>query len=253
MIGKSLRSLVVIAVFMGLVYFTPAVLKIHPAFSVTPKTLVSVSSEEANTSQGYWVPIIIGVVVGIVVAAISTTLSFVATQYGLKKERDKNRKEQAESLKVAFWGEINSIRLLLGKPARDVFRAWQEGRTLQRYILDCPKAIFKANAGQLGDLRDSQLVRHLVNFYSYVEVWEAKGKSIQGGDTSPIAFIDYVILLVSILDLSVNLDMRLSKATKHLEGDQPSVIVSEQDAIDRRFTSEALRQLTEARMSLENS
>ena len=184
-------------------------------------------------------------VVGIIVAIVTIVLTLMVTQRSAAIERERDRRERAEALKASFWGEINSNRRLLGKAAKDAFGAWEGGEGLSGYILDCPKVIYKANAEHIGDLRDAGLARRIVNFYSIIELWEAKGKELQKGAVSPRAFPEYVYLLVNALHLCVILDMQLSKHTEHLKGEDLPVVVSQEDVTDRDFCLQAESRLKE--------
>ena len=92
--------------------------------------------------------------------------TLVATSFNSWYQKYLDNRQVSESLKVAFRGEISSIRSVLTVEARTAMKAWEEGGTLKEYRIAYPRTIYEAHARNLGDLRESVLVGHISNLYS---------------------------------------------------------------------------------------
>ena len=152
----------------------------------------------------------------------------------------------AESIMVAFRGEVNAMRPLLRRHARSTVDIWQAKRTLRDYRIIYPKAIYDAHVARLGDVRDSTLAFQISSVYSMLEEANEIGRRIQVGTYGPEAFPLYVNTVVRAFDVVVHLDMRLGEQTKHIANpDWGSVRVGSQDAEDHNWAIGVMKQLDE--------
>jgi len=181
------------------------------------------------------------------IALLSLIMGFLGGQFSGWLERRWEREAKAESLKVAFRGEINAIRNMLRVPATSAAKAWENGRVLKEYKVDYPRVIFEANAGHLGDLREHVLVGQISMLYSSLERTQEIGRRLQNGVYGPEGFPQYVQLLVSCFDMAVHLDMRLTEQTKHFIELDWSVKVTGMDAEDHNWAVGVLKKLQEAK------
>ena len=166
--------------------------------------------------------------------------------------RCSDQNAQAQSLKVAFQAEINAIRGTLKSPVKTAYKAWQEEKVLKEYSLPYPRTIFDANAGQLGDLQDRDLVTHIVRLYSLMQRTEETGRRLQAGSYDQRAFSDYLKLLGLSFYQALVLDIQLSELTEHLAGENLKAKLFESDAEDLNFVEDVFKNLKEKETATEN-
>jgi hypothetical protein len=95
--------------------------------------------------------------------------------------------------------------------------------------------VFAANAGNLGDLRDAELVRQVVNFYEFLGRIDETARRIQDG-TYPEedAWPEYVNEVAGALHLGTLVEVKLAERTKHIKVREiKEYRLSEQDTSDR--------------------
>lgn len=109
-----------------------------------------------------WWSKILFVVLGSILAIGTSFVTMWAQQHFDKQRR-------AETLKVAFRGEINALRSALGVDARAAMEAWEQRKPIKDYKLAYPRRIYEAHAASVGDLRESVLVGHISQLYSTLE------------------------------------------------------------------------------------
>jgi len=174
------------------------------------------------------------------VLAISTGLATTLAQQHFDKQR------RAETLKVAFRGEINALRSALGVDARAAVGAWERRTPIKDYKLAYPRRIYEAHAASIGDLRESVLVGHISQLYSTLERAQDVGRRIEANTYASDGPRDFAALLAIAFNQALILDMRLTEQTKHLVELNWAVQVSEADAADRNFYVESLKKLVNA-------
>lgn len=174
------------------------------------------------------------------ILAISTSFVTIWGQQYFDKQR------RAETLKVAFRGEINALRSALGVDARAAMEVWEQRKPIKDYKLAYPRRIYEAHAVSIGDLRESVLVGHISQLYSTLERAQDVGRRIEANTYAGDGPRDFVVLLVIAFNQALILDMRLTEQTKHLVELDWSVKVSEADAADRNFHVGALKKLVKA-------
>ena len=177
----------------------------------------------------------------VVVALVGVVAGFIAASVSSLWNQAREMQGRSESLKVAFAGEIHEIRQCVRGPARKAAAAWQEGKPMFFPKLNCPREIYHANSGRLGDLRDAKLAGQLVSLYSKNEWADDLGQDIAvGTQSAPAAIRDQVILLEGIFAIATLLDMRLQRQTEKLVELDWSVTAGPQDAEDFNFAQAAL-------------
>ena len=127
------------------------------------------------------------------------------------------RKRRSQSLLVALHGEVNSIRSYLRRIVNTVDQCIDSNKRLKRYDLTVHKIVFVANAGRLGDLRDVELVRQVVNFYEYLgRVGETADRIQDGTYTKEDAWTEYVYEIAAALLLGIMLERKFTERTKRI-------------------------------------
>ena len=174
------------------------------------------------------------------ILAIGTSFVTMWAQQHFDKQR------RAETLKVAFRGEINALRSALGVDARAAVETWEQRKPIKDYKLAYPHRIYEAHAASIGDLRESVLVGHISQLYSTLDRVQDVGRRIEANTYAGDGPRDFALLLVIAFNQALILDMRLTEQTKHLVELDWSVKVSEADAADRNFHVEALKKLVKA-------
>jgi hypothetical protein len=177
----------------------------------------------------------------LLIAFVAFVLGIVASSVGAWWQQHLTAGSRAESLKVAFRGEVNAIRDGLSVDARAAFSAWQKKTPIKDHQVGYPTKIFDSHAGSIGDLRESILVGHLSLLYSTIDRAREVGRRIDASTYSGDGPRDFATLLAIALNQALILDMRLTEQTKHLKEESWSVTVSEQDAADRNFVGEVLQ------------
>jgi hypothetical protein len=180
----------------------------------------------------------------VVVALVAVVAGFIAGSVSSLWNQAREMRGRSESLKVAFAGEIHEIRQCVRGPARKAAAAWQEGQPLFFPKLHCPREIYHANSGHLGDLRDAKLAFYLVSLYSKLEWAGDLGRDIAAAtQNAPPTIREQVILLEGILAMATLLDMRLQEQTKNLHELDWSVTAGPQDEEDYNFAQTMLNRL----------
>src|SRR5262245_46539153 len=110
------------------------------------------------------------VVGGLLTGCVSFLLAWWAKQLDIRA--------RADSLRVAFRGEVNALRRQL---KADVFKLYTSA-VASAAIADCtatyPRVIFEKQAAQIGDLRDPVLAQQLANLYAVLHRVELTGVSL---------------------------------------------------------------------------
>jgi type II secretory pathway pseudopilin PulG len=179
----------------------------------------------------------------VVLLLVGFVRGIVASFAGHWWQQSLEKSSRAESLKVAFRGEINAIRSALAADARAAFAAWQTKTAIKDHKLTYPRKIYDSHTGSIGDLRESVLVGHISQLYSTLDRAQDVGRRIENGTYAGDGLRDFAMLLAIALNQAVILDMRLTEQTKHLVQLDWSVKVSGQDAADRNFAVEAIKAL----------
>lgn len=174
---------------------------------------------------------------------LGSALTLVGTFFSLWAQQHFEKNRRAETLKVAFRGEINAIRTALSADARASVNAWEQKKQIKDYKLTYPRRIYEAHAATIGDLRESVLVGHISHLYSTLERAQDVGRRIEVNTYAGDGPRDFAILLVAAFHMALILDMRLTEQTKHLAELDWSVKVSEKDAKDKDFITASMKKL----------
>src|SRR3989304_1992472 len=110
---------------------------------------------------------------------LGSALTLVGTFFSLWAQQHFEKNRRAETLKVAFRGEINAIRTALSADARAATNAWEQKKPIKDYKLTYPRRIYEAHVATIGDLRETVLVGHISNLYSTLERAQDVGRRIQ--------------------------------------------------------------------------
>lgn len=173
---------------------------------------------------------------------LGSALTLVGTFFSHWAQQHFEKRNRAETLKVAFRGEINAIRTSLSADARAAIKAWEQKKPIKDYRLTYPHRIYETH-GAIGDLRESVLAGHISNFYSTLERAQDIGRRIEANTYGGDGPRDFAILLVAAFHMALILDMRLTEQTKHLAELDWSVKVSEKDAKDKDFIAASMKKL----------
>lgn len=182
----------------------------------------------------------------VLILVLGWVLGLGTSYFGQWVQQHFETQRRAETLKVAFRGEINAIRSGVGVDARAAVAAWEQGKPMKDYKLVYPRRIYDAHAPAIGDLRESILVGHISQLYSTLERAQDVGRRIEASTYAGEGHRDFATLLVLAFNQALILDMRLTEQTKHLVELDWSVKASEADAADRNFFLEALKKLVKA-------
>lgn len=182
----------------------------------------------------------------VLILVLGWVLGLGTSFFGYWVQQHFEKQRRAETLKVAFRGEINALRSALGADARAAVGAWEQKKPIKDYKLTYPRRIYEAHAASIGDLRESILVGHISQLYSTLERAQDVGRRIEANTYAGDGPRDFALLLLIALNQALILDMRLTEQTKHLVELEWSVKVSEADAADRNFFVESLKKLEKA-------
>ena len=103
------------------------------------------------------------------VAVVVVILTLATNRVGGRLERRAQRKQRAAQLKIAFAAEVETILHQLEPVVEGAIRAWETRQLGEVEVVWTPRCVFDANAAQLGDLGDKELVYFLVMMYSNIE------------------------------------------------------------------------------------
>lgn len=169
------------------------------------------------------------------VALVAIISTLVVTQVMRWFEHRRAQKERVETLKVAFRGETDSIRIMLSGALKYGFEAFERGDILHPTSSTYPRTIYYANAGSLGELRDPELVGVLVNLYSVLQRLEEMEKTEK--------FADSLRLMTVAYKSSILVNVLLSEKTKHLEVGKLDIQIPDKDRNELNFCNMVLDRL----------
>ena len=177
------------------------------------------------------------------VAFFTIVLTLLTTQVGgwLQVRADAKRMDVA--LKLAFSGEIHAIRGLLEHTSRTASEAFRQNKTLKKHQIILPTTIFQSNAGNLGKIKDRELIKQIAMLYSFLDRANEVATRIDESVYDASAFQTFLRYLLSCWQMAIILDMRLQEQTKAYTELDWQVVVSKKDADDKNFANDMLKKL----------
>jgi hypothetical protein len=159
----------------------------------------------------------------------------------------RDRRASIEAIAVAFHGEVHSIRGSLNSLFRTVMHAYGQGLALKRYGLGVPTKVYDSHVGRLGELRDRDLVRQLVNFYELLGRADREGQRIEQGVYDAVAaFPEYGSKLSSCIEMALLLEASLRDFTAHVRQPERVVNLTDDDVALRKFILESRQALQDS-------
>ena len=147
----------------------------------------------------------------------------------------------AEALRTAFASEVEAILVAIRRPARTAAGAWENKRDLKDHTFYYPRAIYDANVGRLGELRDKNLVRDITYMYAMLELAREEVRSMKAGTPDSEGTLRYVTYLISAFAISRSLLPQLNDSFRDLfavPGD-----------VDQEFIAATVAKLREAALA----
>jgi len=146
---------------------------------------------------------------------------------------------RADSLKVAFRGEVGALRSSLRVEAKHA-RTTYEADGLLTGGVTYSRTVFEQNASHIGDLGDPTLVPQLASLYALLARLEVSGRLFAAGAPGREQLERHLGGLASAFYVSVLVDMRLGAQTAKLRSAPFRIRVSTEDADDQRLAAEII-------------
>lgn len=122
----------------------------------------------------------------------------------------------SSNLRTAFAGEIEAIRLSIGRPANYALAAWEKNQHLSDYSFHFPHAVYDGNVSRLGELGNDRLVRDVAYLYSLLELAREEGRQLTAGTVDEEGMLRYTFFLNSAKNQALRLVIELSPLDEKL-------------------------------------
>lgn len=184
----------------------------------------------ASAASWYQSPLGAGALLAIIAAALTVIATRILDSRRLRqeaRERQREREEETrlrrEALLMAFYGEVRAVRNFLWSTAERCRWCIELNQEPEIKSFSVPDAVFRSQAGNLGDLGDSMLVASIVEVYSVVQTMSQSAAQIERDNGPALEVVRFLQDLPSGLEAIINLEAWLRKHTKHQREFSPTV------------------------------
>ena len=175
----------------------------------------------------------VGIFIAIVVAVSNFGTNILFNWYNDIVEKDNINK----TLKLAFRGEISSIKGTFQKRSLEAQGAVKIGKTLRTHRIRYPRYIYDASLRDIGKLKEADLAEKITELYSLAERVDNVGYLIDNGTYKENAIFEYAVNVAAVWRYAVMVYIMLISDEKNIEDNSYKI---KDPAIKKEYEAAAL-------------